>query len=163
MHNPYFAIDYVSRLCSARLGFNWNSQWEAGSWWNNHQFSANGIHHDNFILALMSCSAIKPVLMWFWCQSRYFSKRPGYKSLVTWVSSASFTIYFCHLIFIELFQSGILGFKLYAMTLTPLVGLPLTTLSVVALSSFLTAVIRPIPVLKKITPWVFWCIYIWYI
>ena len=82
----------------------------------------------------------------------YFSKRPGYKSLVTWISSASFTIYFCHFIFIELFQSGILGFKLYAMTLTPLVGLPITTLSVVALSSFLTAVIRPIPVLKEITP-----------
>jgi surface polysaccharide O-acyltransferase-like enzyme len=75
----------------------------------------------------------------------------GQRLLLT-LGSASYGIYFVHLMFIEAFRRGYLGFKLSATSLHPLYGIPLTILAVFGASLLVTLLLKSIPILKKIVP-----------
>jgi surface polysaccharide O-acyltransferase-like enzyme len=73
------------------------------------------------------------------------------KSLIN-LGAASYGIYLVHMIFIETFRRGYLGFRMSATTLHPLYGIPITILSVFFASLLFTLLFRAIPFLKKIVP-----------
>lgn len=81
-----------------------------------------------------------------------FARWPGVKRVFDVLSSASFGIYFVHVLIMELLSSGLLGFKLSALTIHPLIGVPLTTLVTLALSLGVTLLLKRIPYVRYIVP-----------
>jgi len=76
-------------------------------------------------------------------------KVPVFPRITGWVASASFTIYLAHPIILELYKGGVLGFRLNAMTVHPLVGLTVTTMATIAVCFLLALAFRPIPVVRR--------------
>jgi surface polysaccharide O-acyltransferase-like enzyme len=76
-------------------------------------------------------------------------KVPVFSRITGWIASASFTIYLSHPIILELYQGGMLGFRLNAMTIHPLIGLSVTTLATIAVCLLFALAMRPIPVVRR--------------
>ncbi|MGD8630025.1 MAG: acyltransferase family protein, partial [Gammaproteobacteria bacterium] len=55
--------------------------------------------------------------------AKFNERVPGFSRITIWIASASFTIYLSHPVILELYQGGMLGFRLNAMTIHPLIGL----------------------------------------
>ncbi|MBK8020819.1 MAG: acyltransferase family protein [Chloroflexi bacterium] len=68
------------------------------------------------------------------------------------LASCSLGVYFVHVLIMELLGSGRLGFKISAMTLSPLVGIPLTAGITLVLSVIVILIMKRIPVLKTFVP-----------
>lgn len=81
---------------------------------------------------------------------RIFEKNPRLQPLTRFLSHGSGSIYFMHILILELLIDGYLGFPLSGMTIHPIIGLPLTTLAVVLISSLVIIVLRRIPILRAI-------------
>jgi surface polysaccharide O-acyltransferase-like enzyme len=61
---------------------------------------------------------------------------------VRWLAGASFGIYLAHPIVQELFQGGLLGFRLHGLVGPALIAIPLASLAVVAVSALIVALLR---------------------
>ena len=81
-----------------------------------------------------------------------FQRLPLIQKIVMWISSCSLGIYFVHIMIIEVLQSGKLGFVLGGTTIHPLIGIPITSALVMALSICTVMVLKRIPVVKSIVP-----------
>lgn len=81
-----------------------------------------------------------------------FARWPVVKRTFDVLSSASFGIYFVHVLVMELLSSGMLGFRLTALTIHPLVGVPLTTVVTLSISLGITLLLKRIPYVRYIVP-----------
>ena len=61
---------------------------------------------------------------------------------VRWLAGASFGIYLVHPIVQELFQGGLLGFRLHGLVRSPLIAIPLAGFAVLAVSALIVALLR---------------------
>jgi surface polysaccharide O-acyltransferase-like enzyme len=81
--------------------------------------------------------------------AKFNEKLPGFSRITGWIASASFTIYLSHPVILELYQGGMLGFRLNAMTIHPLIGLSVTTLATIAVCLLFAMALRPVPVVRR--------------
>ena len=81
-----------------------------------------------------------------------YNKFPNIKNMIRRLSDASFAIYLIHIIILETFHYGSIGFSLSGMTIHPLFGIPITTLSVYIISLLIIIIIKRLPLIGIIFP-----------
>jgi surface polysaccharide O-acyltransferase-like enzyme len=77
------------------------------------------------------------------------SRHPRILGIIRAVAATSFGVYLFHPLLIDVLGSGVLGFRLTAATIPPLVGIPLYSMAVLAVSVALMLVLRRIPFLGR--------------
>lgn len=68
------------------------------------------------------------------------------------LSSASLSIYFIHVLILELLKRDILGFTLSGLTFNPIIGIPATALITCTVSLVIVTTFRKVPYLKALFP-----------
>jgi surface polysaccharide O-acyltransferase-like enzyme len=90
------------------------------------------------------------------CKSVDFNKiKSGFSpinKLIITVSSSSFSIYLMHILVLEIFKSHIPRFSLDASTVHPLIGIPLTAITALAMCTGIVVILRKIPLMRYILP-----------
>jgi len=83
---------------------------------------------------------------------KIFMKPPLCKKMVDVLSRTSLGLYLLHPMVIHLLEKGTLGGKISAVTIHPLVGIPLTLFLVLGLSTAMIVILQRIPLIKRIVP-----------
>lgn len=81
-----------------------------------------------------------------------FERLPPLRMIVNGISRCSLGIYFIHVMFIELLESGRLGFELRALSFAPILSIPITAILTLILSYLAVAIMKKIPFVKQIVP-----------
>ncbi len=71
-------------------------------------------------------------------------------TFVHWVSQNTLSIYLFHIIVLETFQKGLLGFTLNIMTITPAIMVPLLALIILLVSLAVILPLKKVPLLKRL-------------
>jgi surface polysaccharide O-acyltransferase-like enzyme len=79
----------------------------------------------------------------------WLSRHPKILGITRAVAATSFGVYLVHPLLLDVLGSGVLGYRLTAATVAPLVGIPLLSMAVLAVSVALMLVLRRIPFLGK--------------
>jgi len=79
----------------------------------------------------------------------WVSRHPRILGIIRAVAATSFGVYLVHPLLLDVLGSGVLGFELTAATLPPLIGIPLLSVAVLAVSVALMLVLRRIPFVGK--------------
>ncbi|MDX2141268.1 MAG: acyltransferase family protein [Chloroflexota bacterium] len=81
-----------------------------------------------------------------------FARLPRLEQALQVAASCSLGVYFVHVLVMEVFGSGLLGFRLGPLTGGALIGIPLTWLVTLAVSLAITWVLKQIPLVKILVP-----------
>lgn len=83
---------------------------------------------------------------------RLLEQRDRLRQRIVFVSSCSFGIYFVHVMMMELLADGVFGFRLSALSMNPLIAIPLASLVTLLLSFVVTVLLKQIPYVRNIVP-----------
>jgi surface polysaccharide O-acyltransferase-like enzyme len=83
---------------------------------------------------------------------KLLENRPRLRQRIIFISSCSFGIYFVHVMMMELLADGVFGFQLSALSINPLLAIPLASAVTMLLSFLITAVLKQIPFIRYIVP-----------
>lgn len=77
---------------------------------------------------------------------------PRLRNRIIFISGCSFGIYFVHVMMMELLADGVFGFRLSALSMNPLIAIPLASALTMLLSFLITAILKQIPWVRYIVP-----------
>jgi surface polysaccharide O-acyltransferase-like enzyme len=80
------------------------------------------------------------------------NKIPVFFKTMTFISSASFSVYLMHILVLEIFKSHLPWFSLSASFIHPLIGIPVTAIATMIVCVSVVVIMRKIPYLKFILP-----------
>jgi len=83
---------------------------------------------------------------------KLFARSHFFYNIVQTLSAASLSIYFIHVLILEVLKRGILGFTLSGMTYSPIIGIPATALLTCTASLVIVTASRKIPYVKNLFP-----------
>lgn len=83
---------------------------------------------------------------------KLFARSRFLSTSIQQLSSASLSIYFLHVLVLEVFKRGILGFSLSGLTFNPIIGIPATAAITCIASLWIVTTFRKIPYLKVLFP-----------
>jgi surface polysaccharide O-acyltransferase-like enzyme len=119
---------------------------------SSHTMAYNGLFED-FLSLNVVAMAISVFLIFKSISYDKIQKRlPVLIKAATLVSSASFSVYLMHILVLEVFKSHLPWFSLSAVTIHPLIGIPLTAAATLILCIVLIVPLRKIPYVKYILP-----------
>jgi surface polysaccharide O-acyltransferase-like enzyme len=95
--------------------------------------------YDYFAPNVIAMAALLFVILRSLDWARLFESRPWLGIIITWLARANFGIYLVHPIFQELFQGGLLGFRLHGLTTHPAFGIPAASLAILLASALTIA------------------------
>lgn len=126
--------------------------------WGTYEFNRHGettfdeFFYSNLSPNVIGMSVCSYLVMCSLPYERFADRVPLAHRIVRRIAQTSFAIYLIHMIVLELLGSGVLGFVLNGATLHPLIGIPLATLLIVALSALAAWLLQRLPYVRLIVP-----------
>ena len=123
-----------------------------GAWWITGAFGENmtGFFHEPLNLTMIIASTSLFLILIAIPKTKIESHNKNLNRLLHWIGKNTLPIYLIHVIVMETFQNGYLGFALNMNVMNPVIEIPLLTALTFTISALLVYPLKKIPYIKRV-------------